>query len=239
MTAQDYPVTFGYGAQDGYYYGPNGIVGPYHRGNDREMQIGTPVKVGNKVIGLSGNSGTTGGPHLHIGAFKGTQDINPGPFEFLPGTVIATGYDPTMGNYIKIDVGGGVLTVYMHLSQINVNVGDKLGEEMPSRQDIQSLWEMILETYPKEQDFSYWSARSTSELIQALLTGADRKNKRKTDVKFAYKLGWNRDPEQKEYDFWTFRNISTLMEAIYKDPTSAVNKPSKGTVLAPGDYIVK
>ena len=35
--AKDYRVTFGYGliAKDGYYYGPKGKIGPYHRGNDR------------------------------------------------------------------------------------------------------------------------------------------------------------------------------------------------------------
>ena len=40
------------------------------------------------------------------------------------GTVTATGYSSSMGNYIYIDHGGGLSTVYMHASAIYVSKGD-------------------------------------------------------------------------------------------------------------------
>ena len=39
------------------------------------------------------------------------------------GEVIATSYSPTMGNYIMIDHGDGLLTIYMHASSISVSQG--------------------------------------------------------------------------------------------------------------------
>ena len=39
------------------------------------------------------------------------------------GTVIAAGYHYSMGNYVLIDHGGGVCTVYMHNSELLVSVG--------------------------------------------------------------------------------------------------------------------
>lgn len=40
------------------------------------------------------------------------------------GTVIVAAYNYAEGNYICIDHGGGVVTVYMHNSQLNVSVGE-------------------------------------------------------------------------------------------------------------------
>jgi len=40
------------------------------------------------------------------------------------GTVIEARFDSSMGNYIKIDHGGGLTTVYMHCSRLLVEVGD-------------------------------------------------------------------------------------------------------------------
>ncbi len=39
------------------------------------------------------------------------------------GTVIGAGYNASMGNYVLIDHGGGVSTVYMHNSELAVSVG--------------------------------------------------------------------------------------------------------------------
>ena len=40
------------------------------------------------------------------------------------GTVTAAGYSSSMGNYIYVDHGGGLSTVYMHASAIYVSKGD-------------------------------------------------------------------------------------------------------------------
>ena len=42
------------------------------------------------------------------------------------GTVIVSEYHWGMGNYVRIDHGNGIITTYMHLSELSVNVGDKV-----------------------------------------------------------------------------------------------------------------
>lgn len=42
------------------------------------------------------------------------------------GTVIVAAYNYAEGNYVCIDHGGGVVTVYMHNSQLNVTVGEQV-----------------------------------------------------------------------------------------------------------------
>ena len=39
------------------------------------------------------------------------------------GEVIAASYSPTMGNYIMIDHGDGLITIYMHASSVSVSSG--------------------------------------------------------------------------------------------------------------------
>lgn len=128
MTAQDYPVEFGYGAQDGTYYGPRGSVGLFHRGNDRYTPAGTPIVVAGVTIGLTGATGLVSGPHLHTQAWTGTtaNTQDPTPFDFKPGRVVAAGTASQWGNYITIEVNGVNLT-YAHLSQINVSAGQVIG----------------------------------------------------------------------------------------------------------------
>lgn len=151
-SAKDYDVSFGYKAQDGYYYGPDGIVGPYHRGNDRPTPVGTPIKIAGKTIGLTGVSGITSGPHLHTQACTAgsnyANDINPTPYEFKPGTVVKAGAHPQFGNYIVIRVGKADLT-YAHLSVINVKAGDKI--EQGKEEDVQIPSVKEIEAYSKKR----------------------------------------------------------------------------------------
>src|SRR3990167_8069700 len=129
MSAQNYDVTFGYGAKDGKYYGTNGSIGLYHKGNDRSTPVGTPIDIGGTTIGLTGKSGAVSGAHLHTQA--GTDlacrnTFDPTPIEFKPGIVVATGFGNQWGNYITLQVGDKYIT-YAHLSQINVKVGQIIG----------------------------------------------------------------------------------------------------------------
>lgn len=129
MSAANYTVNFGYKAQDGYYYGPNGKVGKYHRGNDRPCPSGTPIIISGVTIGLTGATGLVSGPHLHTQACTAgrnyADDFDPGPYEFKNGTVVSAGWHSQFGNHIVIRVGGVDIT-YAHLSKINVSVGQTI-----------------------------------------------------------------------------------------------------------------
>lgn len=127
-SAKDYKVTFGYGAKDGYYYGPKGKIGPYHRGNDRAMPIGTPVKVNGVTISRSGSTGASSGPHLHTGLWVGGSDKNPTGKEWnITGAkVYDTGYDSMNGNYVRVIGKDGGIRVYLHNSKVLVKAGQKL-----------------------------------------------------------------------------------------------------------------
>lgn len=124
-----YPITFGYKAQDNVFYGPNGRVGPYHRGADRACPIGTPIVINGQTIGLTGNTGLSSGPHCHTQAMKNSQDLNPAPYEFKGGKVTRARYQYDFGNVVGIKVGT-VEIFYAHLSKINVKIGDTIGDDM-------------------------------------------------------------------------------------------------------------
>lgn len=125
--AQDYPITFPYGATT-YPYGPTGYAGPYHRGDDRIMPVGTPVLVNAVQIGLSGATGEVTGSHLHIGRFVNGQDTNPKGQGFtLKSPVVAeVSSDLTNGRFVALNDADGVRWVYLHLSKQTVKVGQKL-----------------------------------------------------------------------------------------------------------------
>lgn len=162
-TAQDYPITFLYGATDGiYYYTPSASkpktdnwIANYHRGSDRAMPDGTPVLVNGVQIGLSGHTGAASGPHLHIGRFVGGVDTPPqgGGLVFDDSTeakVTEINEDPVNGKYVRVQADGASW-VYLHLSQQTATVGEVLkqgGETMPNKTytlDAQSL--RILHAY--------------------------------------------------------------------------------------------
>lgn len=62
-----------------------------------------------------------------IGVAQGTPTV-----ASKSGTIIKTGYDESMGNYIFLETSEGYVVRYMHLSQILVSVGDKVtrGQEV-------------------------------------------------------------------------------------------------------------
>lgn len=132
MSAQDYAINFPYGATSE----PYSATRP-HRGNDRPCPTGTPIVIGGTVIGLTGATGFVSGPHLHIQEHTADNyaNVRKPQNEFKPGTVIGvypnSKGDGTFGKFIDIQNSDGWVDSYCHLSQINVQVGQKVGEDMP------------------------------------------------------------------------------------------------------------
>jgi len=126
----DYPISFAYKAQDGKYYGTNGSVGLYHRGEDRACPTGSPIIVQGVTIGLVGATGLASGPHLHFQCMNGTTDKDPAPYRWAGGTVTTAGWHTQFGNQVRITHADGMVMIYAHLSKINVTVGQKIGGSM-------------------------------------------------------------------------------------------------------------
>lgn len=72
------------------------------------------------------------GPRRLFGGFHYGWDLavpgepNAPVFAVAEGTVIATGHETLGGNFVKIDYGNGVNTIYYHLSKITCSKGDKV-----------------------------------------------------------------------------------------------------------------
>jgi len=172
-TLQNFNVTFPYGAKDGKYYGPKGSVGPYHRGNDRACDKGTPVVICGVTIGKTGKTGLAGGYHCHTQA--GTdlacqKDINPGPYEFQPGIVVATGTGKTWGKYVTIKVGSRYIT-YCHLDEILVNKGlvisvPPIARPQPSTHRYQYAVGRVLKLTPRDGKWKFYKPGSTEVAYQ-------------------------------------------------------------------------
>jgi hypothetical protein len=106
--------------------------------------ISAEVKVGTKrtlSYGGGNNYGVTTGrltsgygyrthPISGIRTFHNGIDIatstGTGVYSYASGTIIAVGQDNTLGIYVAVDHGNGLVTRYLHLSKSNVSRGDKV-----------------------------------------------------------------------------------------------------------------
>lgn len=154
MTASDYPITTDFGYIAGYPLN-NG----FHRGQDRAMPIGTTVIVNGTEIALSGNTGASTGPHLHIGKFIGGEAVNPNGqgFSLDAPIVFDIGNDAENGNYVRLEDAHGVIWVYLHLSKNDfVTKGQALkGGDMPITVDqVDKLIKMGLNREPTAEELA-------------------------------------------------------------------------------------
>lgn len=124
-----YPITFPFGATT-----PPYSPSKPHLGVDRKTpEIGVSVLVNGQLIGLTGNSGKSSGPHHHLQRVQNGMVVNPGNGGFdipKPSVVFAVGETPIIGKYIRIRDAQGVEWSHFHLSDIRVKVGDRVGEDM-------------------------------------------------------------------------------------------------------------
>lgn len=159
MIAWDYPIGFSYGAKDGYYYGPNGIIGPYHRGDDWFCPAGSDVVVNGVVIAKTGSTGNVSGPHLHVGKFVSGSDVNPngGGKDVVGAVVLSIGQDSTNGKFIRLKASDGSTWVYLHLSEILVKQGDKIlvkEDDMLTQSNKDKLIKMAKRAEPTANELS-------------------------------------------------------------------------------------
>lgn len=227
MNANQYPVTFGYKAQDGYYYGPNGIVGKYHRGNDRPTPSGTPVVVGTQVIGLTGATGLVSGPHLHTQACTAgsnySNDLDPAPYEFKYGTVVGAGWHSQFGNHIVIRTNGVDLT-YAHLSKINVTVGQVIGVNESMFQTIEEVKEAYLQMRGKvgtDAEMRPWIGQSKQRWIQVSKAETDSVRKQLADVKKALANEQAKPPKE----------VVKIVEKIVEKPVEVIKPIDEKAVV--------
>ena len=190
MSAAQYPITFGYKAVDGKYYGPNGIVGKYHRGNDRPCPTGTPINISGVTIGLTGATGLVSGPHLHTQACTAgssyADDFNPAPYEFKNGTVVVAGWHSQFGNRIVIRVGGVDIT-YAHLSKINVAVGQQIGgsEVFQNIDEVKEAYRQMRGVEGTDAEMRPWIGQSKQRWIQLSTAETSAQRQALVDVRQA------------------------------------------------------
>lgn len=157
--ANEYPVTTRYGLVAGYP-----LNGGFHRGIDYGAPLNTPVRVNNVEIALTGSTGASTGPHLHVGKWQGTQVYDPGTggFTFNNAVVAQIGQDPTNGKFIMLHADG-FTWIYCHLNKINVEEGDKIVNLPPiNKGDLENIYPWIIGRGPNNNDINYWTTGERS-----------------------------------------------------------------------------
>lgn len=105
------------------------------RGNDNTVKNGTFVWPCPNYTGISSEYGYRKHPTLKIRKMHNGIDmaapVGTGIVAAMSGEVLEAGYNTTMGNYIIIDHGKGLSTIYMHCSKLKTRKGASVNAGQP------------------------------------------------------------------------------------------------------------
>lgn len=177
--ASQYPVSFPYAATSS----PYSVTHP-HRGEDRAMPSGTPLVINDQTVAMTGNTGKSTGPHLHIQKVKEGVVVSPngGGFTLAEPVVTEIGENSEIGKYIRIKDAAGVVWSYFHLSEIKVTKGQKIGEPMVNEGDIINIYRAAIGRDPNTNDIAYWTGKDWKSFTYDLVARPDFGQHLKTDT---------------------------------------------------------
>lgn len=220
MSAQDYPVTFPYGATSA-PYSPSHP----HRGDDMPTPLGTQVLVGNAVVGLTGSTGQSTGPHLHVQQWSGNAANTRKPVDkWKPGTVIAADSNPNQswGKHVTVKNDDGWNTTYAHLSEVKVTVGQVIqGDDMATLQrgDVTAIWQCFMRTDPTEDDYKF-AIGQTWDVYMKIIMGNPYATIQKSDVDNIWSKWMKTKPQQGDYDYGQGKNYGKYLYDVMSNPHS-------------------
>jgi len=193
MQAKDYPVTFPYGATTP----PYSLTHP-HKGEDRKMPKRTEVRINGTLVGYAGTTGKSTGVHTHTQKVADNRVVNPrgGGFDVpQPTTVVATGFNLEIGNYIRYMDNDGVMWSIFHLDELPlVKVNDKLGEEnmldatIQNEEDNRQLFLAWCARNPYPHEVGRYIGKKVKDAFNDIAKNANRKDIDKMCVAY-YKNG--------------------------------------------------
>lgn len=98
--------------------------------NVKEFMCKMQDPLANGKYHISGRYGSDRGDHIHAGLDLASGGKNIPVYAAQAGTVTSSGYNKSMGYYVKINHGDVIETVYMHMvkGSLKVNAGDKVGK---------------------------------------------------------------------------------------------------------------
>lgn len=212
MEAKDYRVTFPFKGQDGKYYGPNGIVGEFHLGDDRATPSNTIIKILGTLIGYSGNTGISSGPHTHAEKWKEGRHAGgvyvakynrtywkPTNIFNAPGTVIYVGYLGAAGNTVRWKGDDGFTYGIFHLNRVSIKRGAKI-MAVPKVKKVymDRIVEHFLGRKPNSAEVKNWPNKVTYEwIVKEMMTRKDKVNNTLYKIRNFAKLEKSRNDAQK------------------------------------------
>ena len=168
--ARTYPVTLGFRAIYMPYYGPGGSIGPFHHGIDYGSPTGAEVVLNGARIALTGNSGATTGPHLHVDRRKIGAPINnrwsfkdPGRWWEIGGEVVFAGYSGSAGYVVAVQYEGDEYR-FLHLSRIIAGEGQVIGDDMYKGKTAKQWHDL----YQQEKKKANWRGKQVNKFRSAL-----------------------------------------------------------------------
>ena len=100
--------------------------------NNRQYDGGVFAWPAPASYGITSPFGMRMHPTLHVNKFHNGVDLGAAGgtpiVAAYDGTVVAAGYSSTMGNYIYINHGSGLVTIYMHASALYVSTGQEVSK---------------------------------------------------------------------------------------------------------------